>query len=173
MRWLTKSGCAAGSASHVGASVVGCVITSEELNATGESNVYMAVQRLRPQWLRARPRGQTRLAGAESGVVVYIDATRYGTLNSLQSLAISGIYEIRRYYASEATNRFGTGHVNGAIVIRMSRPNWSAALRRGRHRWAQDPVFLRFTRPGFLLATRIGTTSPVSQPTATGCLGCL
>jgi hypothetical protein len=98
------------------------VITAEELNATGESNVYMAVQRLRPQWLRATPRGQTRLVGAESGVVVYIDATRYGTLNSLQSLAIGGIYEIRRYDASEATNRFGTGHDTGAIVIRMSKP---------------------------------------------------
>jgi hypothetical protein len=98
------------------------VITAEELAATGESNVYMAVQRLRPQWLRARPRGQTRLSGSEAGVVVYIDATRYGTLNSLQSLAIGGIYEIRRYDASEATNRFGTGHVNGAIVIRMSKP---------------------------------------------------
>lgn len=98
------------------------VITAEELNATGESNVYMAVQRLRPQWLRARPRGQTRMAGPESGVVVYIDATRYGSLNSLQSLAIGGIYEIRRYDASEATNRFGTGHVNGAIVVKMSKP---------------------------------------------------
>jgi hypothetical protein len=98
------------------------VITAEELATTGESNVYMAVQRLRPQWLRARPRGQTRLAGAETGVVVYIDATRYGSLNSLQSLAIGGIYEIKRYDASEATNRFGTGHTNGAIVIRMSKP---------------------------------------------------
>jgi hypothetical protein len=82
----------------------------------------MAVQRLRPQWLRARPRGQTRLAGAEAGIVVYIDATRYGSLNSLQSLAVGGIYEIQRYDASEATNRFGTGHTNGAIVIRMSKP---------------------------------------------------
>ena len=98
------------------------VITAEELATTGESNVYMAVQRLRPQWLRARPRGQTRLGGAEAGVVVYIDATRYGSLNSLQSLAVGGIYEIRRYDASEATNRFGTGHTNGAIVIRMSKP---------------------------------------------------
>lgn len=98
------------------------VITAEELASTGESNVYMAVQRLRPQWLRARPRGQTRLAGPEAGVVVYIDATRFGTLNSLQSLAIGGIYEIRRYDASEATNRFGTGHTNGALVVRMSKP---------------------------------------------------
>jgi hypothetical protein len=98
------------------------VITAEELNQTGESNVYMAVQRLRPQWLRARPRGQTRMAGPEADVVVYIDATRYGSINSLQSLAVGGIYEIRRYDASEATNRFGTGHVNGAIVIRMSKP---------------------------------------------------
>lgn len=98
------------------------VITSQELQATGESNVYLAVQRLRPQWLRARPRGQTRISGPEAGVVVYVDATRYGSLNSLQSLAVGGIYEIRRYDASEATNRFGTGHVNGAIVVRMSKP---------------------------------------------------
>jgi hypothetical protein len=98
------------------------VITAEELDASGESNVYLAVQRLRPQWLRARPRGSMRLSGPEPAVIVYIDATRFGTLSSLQSLTVGGIYEIRRYDASEATNRFGTGHTNGAIVVRMSKP---------------------------------------------------
>lgn len=99
------------------------VITAEELQSTGESNVYLAVQRLRPQWLRPVPRGTTRLSGgAETPVAVYIDATRYGTIASLQTLTVGGIYEIRRFDASEATNRFGTGHTNGAIVIRMSKP---------------------------------------------------
>ena len=98
------------------------VITAEELSESGESNVYLAVQRLRPQWLRSSPRGATRLSGGEPPVVVYIDATRFGTLSSLQSLQIGGIYEIRRYDASEATNRFGTGHTNGAIVVRMTKP---------------------------------------------------
>ena len=98
------------------------VISAEELSESGESNVYLAVQRLRPQWLRSAPRGATRLSGAEPPVVVYIDATRFGTLSSLQSLQIGGIYEIRRYDASEATNRFGTGHTNGAIVVRMTKP---------------------------------------------------
>ena len=98
------------------------VITAEELEASSESNVYLAIQRLRPQWLRTRPRGSMRVSGPEPVVVVYIDATRYGTLSSLQSLTVGGIYEIRRYDASEATNRFGTGHTNGAIVVRMSKP---------------------------------------------------
>lgn len=98
------------------------IITGEELSASGESNVYLAVQRLRPQWLQTRARGSMRLSGPEPTVPVYIDAARYGTLASLQSLPVGGIYEIKRYDASEATNRFGTGHTNGAIVIRMSKP---------------------------------------------------
>lgn len=96
------------------------LITAAELNESSASNLYQAIQMLRPNWLRGRPRGSPG-AGREE-VVVYLDANRYGGAASLNSLSLGGIVEIRYMDASEATNRFGTGHTGGAIVIRMTKP---------------------------------------------------
>jgi hypothetical protein len=52
---------------------------------------------------------------------VYLDSNRYGSLGSLRSLSLGGIQEVRYFGASEATNRFGTGHTGGAIVVSMSK----------------------------------------------------
>jgi hypothetical protein len=96
------------------------VITAQELSETGATNVYQAVQMLRPTWLRGRPRGSMRQGGREE-VVVYLDNNRYGDISSLQQLSLGGIVEIQHFDASEATNRFGTGHAGGAIVIKMTK----------------------------------------------------
>ena len=96
----------------------GNVIGGEELIGTGATNVYEAVQRLRPQWLTS---ARIRRGGSGDELVVYLDSNRYGTLTSLQGLSLGGITEVRYYGASEATNRFGTGHTGGAIVVSMSK----------------------------------------------------
>jgi hypothetical protein len=96
----------------------GNVIAGDELTATGATNVYEAVQRLRPQWLNS---ARIRRGGSGDELVVYLDSNRYGTLTSLRSLSLGGIQEVRYYGASEATNRFGTGHTGGAIVVSMSK----------------------------------------------------
>ena len=96
----------------------GNVIGGDELTGTGATNVYEAVQRLRPQWLTS---ARIRRGGSGDELVVYLDSNRYGTLSSLQSLSLGGIQEVRYFGASEATNRFGTGHTGGAIVVSMSK----------------------------------------------------
>jgi len=96
----------------------GNVIGGEELTGTGATNVYEALQRLRPQWLTS---ARIRRGGSGDELVVYLDSNRYGTLTSLQQLSVGGIQEVRYYGASEATNRFGTGHTGGAIVVSMSK----------------------------------------------------
>ena len=96
----------------------GNVIAGDELTGTGATNVYEAVQRLRPQWLTS---ARIRRGGSGDELVVYLDSNRYGTLTSLRSLSLGGIQEVRYYGASEATNRFGTGHTGGAIVVSMSK----------------------------------------------------
>jgi hypothetical protein len=53
--------------------------------------------------------------------VVYLDSNRYGTMASLRQLSLGGVQEVRYYGASEATNRYGTGHTGGAILVMMSR----------------------------------------------------
>lgn len=103
-------------------------ITASELAESGAQNLYQAVQILRPQWLRARPRttmggSSSRTGGASTAdaTVVYLDQTKYGGLTTMQQLTPGGVQELRFYDGVEATNRFGTGHTAGAIVIRMAK----------------------------------------------------
>jgi hypothetical protein len=103
------------------------LITSAELTQSGAQNLYQAVQILRPNWLRARTRAsmgsgaRTGGASAQSAIVVYLDQNKYGTINNLSQLTINGVTEMRYYDGTEATNRFGSGHASGAIVIKQSK----------------------------------------------------
>ena len=90
------------------------VITAEELAKVDAPNAYLAVQRLRPQYLQTR--GQTTIMGT-SVISVYVDGTRMGGTEALQQIPTSDIKEIRWLSSSEATQRFGTGNAQGAIVI--------------------------------------------------------
>ena len=95
------------------------LISDQEIAAAeGVVTVYDAIQRLRPQWLT---NSRARNVGSNDQLVVYLDTNRYGTIESLRQLPIGGITDIRYLNAAEATNRFGTGHAGGAIVIMMSR----------------------------------------------------
>jgi hypothetical protein len=93
-------------------------ISAEELAGTGAVNVYDAIQRLRPQWLTS---SRVRRGGSGDDLVVYLDSNRYGTMGSLRQLSLGGVQEVRYYGASEATNRYGTGHTGGAILVMMSK----------------------------------------------------
>jgi len=90
------------------------VITAEELAKVDAPNAFLAVQRLRPQYLQTR--GQTTIMGT-SVISVYVDGTRMGGTESLQQIPTADIKEIRWLSSSEATQRFGTGNAQGAIVI--------------------------------------------------------
>lgn len=93
------------------------VITPTELRDTGASDLYQAIQRLRPQWLVVRGRGSRGARGSPERLVIYLDGTRYGAVGSLRQISPSAVAEIRYYSSSEATTRFGTGHTAGAIVV--------------------------------------------------------
>jgi TonB-dependent receptor-like protein len=90
------------------------VITAEELAKVDAPNAYLAVQRLRPQYLQTR--GQTTIMG-QSSIQVYVDGTRMGGVEALQQIPTTDIKEIRWLSSSEATQRFGTGNAQGAIVV--------------------------------------------------------
>jgi len=100
------------------------VITEEEIRRSSATDAYRLVRSLRPAWLRER--GAVTLRTADTGdgtalvnpqVVVYIDGTRLGSLSELETVATTGLTSIRRLSASEATQRFGTGHPRGAILL--------------------------------------------------------
>jgi len=95
-------------------------ITADQIEAVTSqySTAYEVVQNLRPLWLRKR--GATSFS-RETEIAVYIDGARYGTPDDLRRLAIISVGAMRFLSPSEATNRYGTGHTHGAILVRTKR----------------------------------------------------
>lgn len=90
------------------------VITAEEIQTVDASTAMDLVRRLRPSWLQFR--------GARVGYpVVYLDGGRLGELSMLAQIQTEGVAEIRYLSASDATQRFGTGHSAGVILVTSKR----------------------------------------------------
>ena len=92
------------------------LITSEELMEVPHSTVYEAVRSLRPRWLQARSGMSIRTPQRETARV-YIDEQLRGGLGEMWTILPSEVSEIRFMSASDATTRFGTNHIAGAILI--------------------------------------------------------
>lgn len=98
--------------------------------APGARTAMELVSRLRPQWLRSRGSG-TFNRTAEEGIIVYVDGLRTGYLpvtqssgggrsagpNPLEGITADRVERLLYYTASDATQRFGTGHAYGAIEV--------------------------------------------------------
>lgn len=95
-------------------------ITAEQMGeVVGQySTAYEVVQNLRPLWLRKR--GRTSFTN-EADIAVYVDGSRYGVPNDLRSISVIAIESMRFLTPSEATNRYGTGHTHGAIMVNTKR----------------------------------------------------
>ena len=93
----------------------GNLITEAEIAKVSARDGYHAVQLLRPDWFRVR--GASSLSGQTSEAVVYMNGQRMGGLRALTQIQATGIREMRFMSASEATNRYGTGHDAGAILV--------------------------------------------------------
>lgn len=93
------------------------VITHEVLVETEEPNLLMAVQRLRPEWLR--PRGQS-LSGRT--VMVYVDGAQRGDVSELRNIQLLNVRDVTFLAASEAGFRYGTiAGAGGVIEVRTRR----------------------------------------------------
>ena len=87
-------------------------IVQEELATVSDLDAYDAVQRLRPSWLRTRANTPPP--------VLYINGSRYGNdLSGLRSLQARAIQQLERVSAQDATTRYGTGHLGGAVLVTM------------------------------------------------------
>ena len=92
------------------------VISLEEIRASGDvQNAYDLVQRLRPTWLTFRGPSSINLTTPE--LVVYFNGVRRGGPDTLRELELRGVKELRHLRGTDATQRFGTGHENGAILV--------------------------------------------------------
>jgi len=94
-------------------------ISYEEIKATRSpgSTAWDLISQIRPNFLRTRGASSLRDL-TPTGAVIYLDGVLYGKLESLKSLNIDDIREIEFINASDATTRFGTDHLGGAILIR-------------------------------------------------------
>ena len=93
------------------------LLTGEQLMETSERNLYTAIQRLRPHWLR--PRGSPASVGE---VALFVDGAPRGTVSELSSIPIDGVVEVQYYGVTEAGFTFGTaGGVAGVVEVRTVR----------------------------------------------------
>lgn len=94
-------------------------ISPEEMQQANVRTAYDAVQRLRPRWLITR--GAASSDGQPAYPVVYLDGVRMGELDQLHQIAALDIRQIRFVNSRDATTRYGTGHMGGAIVVETAR----------------------------------------------------
>jgi hypothetical protein len=96
------------------------VITATEIaeRAADASNALQVVQKLRPQMLASRGRFSPT-DSSQAGMLprVVVDGVAYGAIESLANVNAVSVAEIRYISATDATTRFGTGYVGGAIIV--------------------------------------------------------
>jgi hypothetical protein len=96
------------------------ILTEEQIQASQHLTAFDAVRTLRPSWLRDRPLSVTNPEGAE--VVVYVDGVRMtGGVETLRQVRAETVVRMEFMSSSDATTRFGTGHMGGAILISTRR----------------------------------------------------
>jgi hypothetical protein len=93
------------------------VITAEELATIDAQTALQAVQRLRPNFLQTRGGSSMSITQGPVSIVVYVDQTRMGGPSTLSQIPVTEVKEIRYLNATDATQRYGTGHGAGAIVV--------------------------------------------------------
>ncbi len=95
------------------------VIGPEELAAAVQEDLFQAIQQLRPAFLLTRGGPQSLQAGAtaEETIQVYLDGVLIGSPERLHELRPSGVREVRKLSAADATQKYGTNHRMGAILV--------------------------------------------------------
>lgn len=96
------------------------LITAEEIRerVPDGRTAYQVIQQLRPHFLRQRTNGSVNPGSAPDPVRVYIDGVQSAAPNiSLIDIRSDQIIDIKYMGGADATTRFGTGHMNGAIMV--------------------------------------------------------
>jgi hypothetical protein len=94
------------------------ILTLEEIQVArvGGWTAWDLISQLRPEFLRSRGASSLR-STAPVTAVVYVDDLRFGELDSLRTMSADQINRIVYVNAADATTRYGTDHLGGAILI--------------------------------------------------------
>jgi|SRR5687768_5754666 len=110
---LLLTGACASSQSATGQRVDRNVIMQDQIRQNGYRTAYDAVEALRPSWLVTRPDGLT----VQREVLVYLDNTRLGGVETLRQISAPQILRISWIDAGTAVNRWGVDHSQGVIMV--------------------------------------------------------
>ncbi|MGD2069752.1 MAG: hypothetical protein PVI57_13855 [Gemmatimonadota bacterium] len=88
----------------------GTRVTTEELLATGATDLFRAIRLSRPRFLGSR-------APRKDAPVVYVDGVRVGDVAYLRGMRVQSVAMVRLLRGPDATTRFGTDHVGGALLV--------------------------------------------------------
>jgi hypothetical protein len=97
------------------------LITSTEISASGTTNAWDLINRLRPHWLRPQAVGSIGGAAYSQVIVVYVDGQRFGDISSLRTLSVTGIRSLQWLDAARAAtvlSEVGSDPIAGAIIIK-------------------------------------------------------
>lgn len=98
------------------------IVELEELQAMDAgSTALTAIRRLRPEFLARHAPPRPGEAGETGYAVVYLDGTRLGGPETLETIPLSLVYRIRFLRASEAAAWVGREHRGGVIAVSTTR----------------------------------------------------
>jgi hypothetical protein len=93
------------------------IITQQEIERTTAKNAYEVVRKLRPSYLVSR--GEITINAAQNRVTpnIYLNGQLFGAVETLASIPVSQIAEIRLYHAGEAPVQWEQNNPNGLIAV--------------------------------------------------------
>ena len=97
-------------------------LRAEEILADAGPTAYDTVERRRPFILLDNglyARGQSPELATTQPIVVYVNETRFGTVDALRSIPSRSVASIRFVRPTDAMTRFGSGHTGGAILVEL------------------------------------------------------
>lgn len=93
------------------------LISTQEIEAAPDAarTAHDLVKQLRPTWLSIR--GPSSMSTPTLGPQVYVDGVRRLGVRSLAEIPRLTVREIRHLRGTDATQRYGLDHENGAILV--------------------------------------------------------
>ena len=92
------------------------VIAETELATVPTGNLYEAIERLRPNFLRSRGQMSINSPNGEYALV-YMDGRPYGNLGSLRQIVTTQVETVHYYDATSAQQKFGMICGSGVIDV--------------------------------------------------------
>ena len=100
------------------------IIHEEELRGCHATNLYDAINLLRPHLMNKMYRkieSQSNLneftVGGADDIVIYYNGGKSAGIQRLRSISIHDVARVEYLEPTDATMRFGTGHSSGALLI--------------------------------------------------------